>query len=272
MSKISRLESWKGFLPQGAWVMAHRLAPSATTEETWTSEIPSPSTHHELHLSSQTLTINPDSGLTQNLSSEQILSVAPSTIPQSQEESLIQLQSELQNCQRCKLSCGRTHIVFGEGNPRARLVFVGEGPGEQEDLQGRPFVGKAGQLLDRMIAALGLSKNEVYILNIVKCRPPGNRNPEMDEITACSPFLYKQLELIQPQVIVALGMFAAQTLLQSEEKITQLRGRFHLFSGIKLMPTYHPAYLLKNPASKKEAWWDLQEVAKELGLTLPSRK
>jgi DNA polymerase len=159
----------------------------------------------------------------------------------------------------------------GEGNPRARLVFVGEGPGEQEDLQGRPFVGNAGQLLDKMIQAIGLSRNDVYIANVVKCRPPGNRNPESDEILACSPFLHRQLDIIQPEVIVALGKFAAQTLLQTDEKITQLRGKFKTYRGTKLMPTFHPSYLLRSPSAKREAWIDLQAVAKELGIQIPKR-
>ncbi|HUP58728.1 MAG TPA: uracil-DNA glycosylase, partial [Bdellovibrionota bacterium] len=168
-------------------------------------------------------------------------------------------------------------IVIGEGNPRARLVFVGEGPGEQEDIQGRPFVGKAGQLLDRMIEAMGLKRSDVFILNVVKCRPPGNRNPEPDEIASCEPFLYRQLDAIRPEVIVALGKFAAQTLLKTEERISSLRGRFHAIprsghiSGAKLMPTFHPAYLLRNPASKREAWDDLKKVAQELRLEIPKK-
>jgi len=184
---------------------------------------------------------------------------------------LEQIAAELQGCVRCKLCQGRKTVVVGEGNPHAELVFIGEGPGEQEDIQGRPFIGKAGQLLDRMIAAIGLERTQVYIANVIKCRPPGNRNPEPDEIESCSPFLYRQLDAIQPKVVVALGKFAAQTLLSTEERISQLRGRFHLYRGAKLMPTFHPAYLLRNPASKKEAWADLQLVASELGLQIPRR-
>jgi DNA polymerase len=185
---------------------------------------------------------------------------------------------ELEGCQRCKLSQGRKSVVIGEGNPKARLVFVGEGPGEQEDIQGRPFVGKAGQLLDKMIGAMGLTREDVMILNVVKCRPPGNRNPEPDEIEACSPFLYRQLDSIQPEIIVALGKFAAQTLLKTEERISSLRGRFHriprkgVTEGAKLMPTFHPAFLLRNPESKREAWEDLKKVAVELKLELPKGK
>lgn len=192
--------------------------------------------------------------------------------PLMPEDSLEQIARDLTDCSRCKLCQKRTHIVFGEGNPHAQLVFIGEGPGEQEDLQGRPFVGKAGQLLDRMIAAIGLAREQVYIANVVKCRPPGNRNPEPDEIQACSPFLYRQLELLRPQVIVALGKFAAQTLLQTDEGITRLRGHFRPYRGAKLMPTFHPSYLLRNPGAKKEAWHDLQLVAQELGIEIPRAK
>ena len=184
---------------------------------------------------------------------------------------LARIAAELENCTRCKLSKGRKTVVLGEGNPRARLAFVGEGPGEQEDIQGRPFVGKAGQLLDRMIEAMGLSRSDVFILNVVKCRPPGNRNPEPDEIDACGPFLYRQLDAIRPEIIVALGKFAAQSLLRTEERISSLRGRFHAIpraghhTGAKLMPTFHPAYLLREPARKREAWSDLQQVMALLG-------
>jgi DNA polymerase len=186
-------------------------------------------------------------------------------------DSLQQIAAELTGCQRCKLCAGRKTIVFGEGNPHAELVFVGEGPGEQEDIQGRPFVGKAGQLLDKMIQAIGLTREQVYICNVVKCRPPGNRNPEPDEIAACNPFLERQLDQLQPKVVVALGKFAAQTLLQTEERISSLRGHFKPFRGTKLMPTWHPAYLLRNPDSKREAWADLLQVAAQLGLKVPGK-
>lgn len=193
-------------------------------------------------------------------------------------DDLATVARELDGCLRCKLSQKRKTVVVGEGNPKARLVFVGEGPGEQEDIQGRPFVGKAGQLLDKMIGAMGLSRADVMILNVVKCRPPGNRNPEPDEIETCSPFLYRQLDAIRPEVVVALGKFAAQTLLQTGERISSLRGRFHkiprkgVIEGAKLMPTFHPAFLLRNPESKREAWEDLKKVAEALGLDLPKGK
>ena len=184
---------------------------------------------------------------------------------------LDEVRRSLGDCRRCKLCSGRKNIVFGVGNPRARLVFVGEGPGAEEDTQGIPFVGAAGQLLTRMIQAMGLSRDDVYICNVVKCRPPGNRNPEPDEITACQPFLQGQLEAIGPEVIVALGKFAAQTLLRSDTPITRLRGQWRQYVGVPLMPTFHPAYLLRNPAEKKAAWTDLQAVMERLQLPPPRR-
>jgi DNA polymerase len=173
---------------------------------------------------------------------------------------LAEVMTELGDCKRCKLHQTRRHIVFGEGSEKAQLVFVGEAPGEDEDQQGRPFVGKAGQLLTRIINAIGLRREEVYITNIIKCRPPHNRNPQRDEIVTCEPFLRKQLEVIQPKVICALGTFAAQTLLKTDEKISQLRGRFQTYRGIKVMPTYHPAFLLRNPHKKREAWEDMKKI------------
>ncbi len=171
---------------------------------------------------------------------------------------------ELGECRRCALEALRKNIVFGEGNPRARIVFVGEAPGADEDQQGRPFVGRAGQLLTKIIAAMKLNRSDVYICNILKCRPPGNRNPQMEEISACAPFLDKQLAAIAPEVICALGTFAARTLLKTEAPITTLRGRFHSYQGIRVMPTYHPAYLLRNPEAKKHVWEDIQMIMKTL--------
>jgi uracil-DNA glycosylase len=179
--------------------------------------------------------------------------------------SLEELRAAIGDCRRCKLCSGRTHLVFGVGNPRARLMFVGEGPGRDEDLQGEPFVGRAGQLLTDIITkGMGLKRQDVYIANVVKCRPPENRNPEPDEVAACEPFLKKQIDLICPDIIVALGKFAVQTLLQSKAPISKLRGNWHRYHGIKLMPTFHPAYLLRNPADKKLVWEDIKKVIKEL--------
>ena len=169
-------------------------------------------------------------------------------------------REELGDCQRCKLAPSRTNLVFGVGNPNAHLVFVGEAPGADEDAQGEPFVGKAGQLLTKMIEAMGYARSDVYICNILKCRPPGNRNPEPDEIAKCEPFLKAQLAALRPRMIVALGKFAAQCLLRDDTPISRLRGNFRSYEGIQLMPTFHPAYLLRNPAEKKPAWADLQAV------------
>lgn len=191
----------------------------------------------------------------------------PEAPPHSDQKALDEIRRDMGNCTRCKLCQGRKHIVFGTGNPRAQLVFVGEGPGAEEDAQGLPFVGPAGQLLTKMIEAMGFKRDEVYICNVVKCRPPNNRNPEPDEIAACEPFLKAQLKSIQPKAIVALGKFAAQTLLRDEAPITRLRGTWRQYEGIALMPTFHPAYLLRQPAEKKKAWSDLQQVMKMFGKT-----
>ena len=182
-----------------------------------------------------------------------------------QAKTLEQLRAAIGDCQRCKLWSGRTHLVFGVGNPKAKLMFVGEGPGRDEDLQGEPFVGRAGQLLTDIITkGMGLKREDVYIANVVKCRPPENRNPEPDEVASCEPFLKKQIDLVKPEIIVALGKFAVQTLLQSKIAITRLRGQWHSYHGIKLMPTLHPAYLLRNPADKKLVWEDIKKVMKEM--------
>lgn len=174
------------------------------------------------------------------------------------------VRQDLGDCRRCPLAATRTQIVFGVGNPCADLVFVGEGPGREEDERGEPFVGEAGRLLDRIIQAMGLQRSEVYICNVVKCRPPGNRDPEAAEIAACEPFLIRQLQMIQPKVIVALGKFAAQTLLQQQTPISRLRGKWHSYQGIPLMPTFHPAYLLRTPQGKREVWEDMKQVLTRL--------
>jgi uracil-DNA glycosylase len=174
------------------------------------------------------------------------------------------VREELGDCQRCKLAPRRTHIVFGVGSATAPLVFVGEAPGENEDRQGEPFVGMAGDLLTKMIGAMGFTRDEVYICNVIKCRPPGNRNPEPDEIAACEPFLVRQLGAIAPRVIVTLGKFAAQALLKTSAPISSLRGQWKRYQGIALMPTFHPAFLLRNPSAKREVWDDLKKVMAEL--------
>ncbi|MGD8983465.1 MAG: uracil-DNA glycosylase [Desulfobacteraceae bacterium] len=180
--------------------------------------------------------------------------------------SLEDLRKYIGDCRRCKLGYGRTNLVFGEGSTQARLVFVGEGPGRAEDEVGLPFVGEAGRLLTKIVNAMGLSREEVYICNVVKCRPPKNRDPEEDEIETCLPFLKEQLNLIRPHVICTLGRIAAQAFLGKEFKITRERGRWHSFMDIPLMPTYHPAYLLRNPSAKRQVWDDIQKIMKHMGL------
>jgi DNA polymerase len=184
---------------------------------------------------------------------------------------LDEVRAAVGDCRRCKLARGRTKLVFGVGDPKAELMFVGEGPGADEDRKGEPFVGKAGQLLDRMIAAMGKARADVYIANVVKCRPPENREPEPDEVHACIPFLVKQIESIAPKVICALGGHAAKALLDTREPISKLRGRFHYYERTKLLPTFHPAYLLRNPPQKKTAWEDLQKIMAELGWPMPRK-
>jgi DNA polymerase len=181
-------------------------------------------------------------------------------------DTLPRVREDLGECTRCKLHKGRNKIVFGDGNPKAELVFVGEGPGADEDAQGLPFVGRAGKLLTQMIEAMGLQRKDVYICNVVKCRPPENRQPEKDEVATCSPFLLRQIDVIAPKVIVCLGSVAAQTLLETNRGISQYRGQWLEFRGRKLLATYHPAYLLRNPNAKGEVWKDLQKVMTVLGL------
>ena len=182
----------------------------------------------------------------------------------NKKEQLTNICQEMANCQLCQLAKTRHNLVFGDGNSHAQIVFVGEAPGADEDEQGLPFVGRAGQLLtDIIVKGMKLDRKDVYICNILKCRPPGNRNPLPDEISKCETFLKKQLQIISPKIICALGTFAAQTLLKTDIPISALRGRFHSYEGIKLMPTYHPAYLLRNPSAKKPVWEDVQMIMKE---------
>jgi uracil-DNA glycosylase len=204
--------------------------------------------------------------------------IPPATGPSLFEErvendSLDRIRTDIgPNCTRCKLHTARKNIVFGVGNPKAQLVFVGEGPGRDEDAQGEPFVGRAGKLLTQMIEAMGLKRQDVYICNVVKCRPPENRLPEKDEIATCSPYLLRQLGVIQPKVICCLGSCSAQTMLQTTQGISRFRGEWFDYHGSKLIATYHPAYLLRNPPAKSEVWKDLQKVMAVLGLELPKKK
>jgi uracil-DNA glycosylase len=188
------------------------------------------------------------------------------------DDTLLKIRSDLGDCTRCRLHRERNNIVFGDGNPKADLVFVGEGPGRDEDVQGLPFVGRAGKLLTQMIEAMGLQRKDVYICNVVKCRPPENRTPERDEVSTCSPFLLRQIDAIAPKVIVCLGSVAAQTLLETNRGVSHFRGQWLEFRGRRLLATYHPAYLLRNPNAKGEVWKDLQKVMAVLGLEVKKGK
>jgi uracil-DNA glycosylase family 4 len=191
--------------------------------------------------------------------------IAPAIFSRSAAEALATIRADIGDCTRCKLhTLGRKQIVFGVGNPEADLMFVGEAPGADEDDQGIPFIGRAGQLLTKIIEAIALKREDVYIANVIKCRPPQNRNPEADEVATCEPFLFQQIDVIKPRVIVALGKFAAQTLLRTETPISRLRGQLFDYRGAKLIPTFHPAYLLRNPSSKREVWEDMKLVRKLL--------
>ena len=202
-----------------------------------------------------------DAASSLNASSEE----HPVAFSRSAAEALVAVRTEIGDCTRCKLHAqGRRQIVFGVGNPEADLMFVGEAPGGDEDIQGIPFVGRAGQLLTKIIEAIDLKREDVYIANVIKCRPPGNRNPEQDEVETCEPFLFQQIDIIKPKVVVALGTFAARALLRTLDPISRLRGRVYDYRGAKLIPTFHPAYLLRNPASKREVWEDMKVVRRLL--------
>ena len=198
--------------------------------------------------------------------------IAQTIASEDRESALRAIREDIGECTRCVLHKGRNKLVFGDGSANARLMFVGEGPGADEDAQGLPFVGRAGQLLNNMIGAMGLKREEVYIANVVKCRPPGNRTPEPEEANTCSPFLFQQIDVIRPEVLVALGATAATYLLGQRQPLAGLRGRVHSVRGARLIVTYHPAYLLRDPRQKKEAWADLQIAMRELGLKVPSKE
>ena len=212
---------------------------------------------------------NPPAGET-GVAERETASVPASLPGQDKGVALEPVEAEVAGCTLCGLCAGRTNTVFGVGDPRARLLFVGEGPGRDEDLAGEPFVGKAGQLLNDIIKAMGLEREQVYIANIVKCRPPENRNPAMEEIAACMPYLRRQVEIIQPEVICALGGVAAKALLSSESSVGRLRGEFHDYDGIAVRVTYHPAYLLRSPHEKRKTWQDIKAVMSRLSLPPPS--
>jgi uracil-DNA glycosylase len=209
--------------------------------------------------------VRPGSDPGQTRDAQNVPTEAPLTFSKNAIEALAAIRADIGDCTRCKLhTLGRTQIVFGVGNPEADLMLVGEAPGADEDEQGVPFVGRAGQLLTKIIEAINLRREDVYIANIIKCRPPQNRNPESDEVTSCEPFLFRQIDVIKPKVVVALGKYAAQTLLQTETAISRLRGQVFDYRGAKLIPTFHPAYLLRNPSSKREVWEDMKLVKRLL--------
>lgn len=215
--------------------------------------------------------IIPSRTLVSNHPAPPLPSFGPVLPPQQRHGALEEVRDLIGDCQRCRLAQGRTKLVFGVGDPNAQLMFVGEGPGADEDAQGLPFVGRAGQLLNNMIMAMGLKREQVYIANIVKCRPPQNRKPEPDEARVCLPFLERQIEIVRPRVLVALGATAATYLLGMRGSIGGMRGRIHDYRGIQTVVTYHPAFLLRDPAQKKEAWKDLQMAMAALGLKAPAR-
>jgi DNA polymerase len=226
--------------------------------------------HHEIGLEPAPLSAGILEYLEENTMEETVPGKEPDCLESS--DSLDALRALVGECRRCKLHRGRTRLVFGEGSPRARLVFVGEGPGEDEDLAGRPFVGKAGKKLTEIIEkGMGLRRQEVYICNVVKCRPPGNRDPEEDEVAACIPFLKKQIELIRPDVICLLGRIAGKALLGNDFAITRDRGKWRSFLNIPLMPTYHPAYLLRNASARRPVWEDIKKVMNRLGLEVKKK-
>jgi uracil-DNA glycosylase family 4 len=244
---ISRDPAWRRRTDNGGG--ADRRANASRGTEPVTSEAPEPAASPEAAAAIEAATPAADAGAH---------AVAVFTNPV---EALASIRTDIGDCTRCKLhTLGRTQIVFGVGNPEADLMFVGEAPGGDEDIQGIPFVGRAGQLLTKIIEAIDLKREDVYIANVIKCRPPGNRNPEQDEVETCEPFLFRQIDVVRPKVIVALGTFAARTLLRTLDPISRLRGRVYEYRGARLIPTFHPAYLLRNPSSKREVWEDMKKV------------
>ncbi len=244
---ISRDPAWRRRADNGGG--ADRRANASRGTEPVTSEAPEPAASPEAAAAIEAATPAADAGAH---------AVAVFTNPV---EALASIRTDIGDCTRCKLhTLGRTQIVFGVGNPEADLMFVGEAPGGDEDIQGIPFVGRAGQLLTKIIEAIDLKREDVYIANVIKCRPPGNRNPEQDEVETCEPFLFRQIDVVRPKVIVALGTFAARTLLRTLDPISRLRGRVYEYRGARLIPTFHPAYLLRNPSSKREVWEDMKKV------------
>ncbi|MDP9161256.1 MAG: uracil-DNA glycosylase [Acidobacteriota bacterium] len=241
--------------------------PTATTNPTFET-----SSNPKLHLEQREQMIQSARSASATSSHSAVIPLLPEAGVSNPVEALRIIREDIGECTRCPLHLqGRKQIVFGVGNPNADLMFIGEAPGADEDQKGEPFVGRAGQLLTNMIKAMGIAREDVYIANIIKCRPPGNRTPERDECATCSPFLMRQIAAVKPKVIVALGAIAAKTLLALNRPMSEFRGRFYDFQGTKLAVTYHPAFLLRDPRQKKETWKDLQMVMKDLGLPLPAK-
>lgn len=263
-----KLEAWLRYFAD-LQLEPFYLDRQAVVRKTVQAAQPSPSLHPQSGSSASTPVAEPRAAVNIPRTPVAVSGSLFDTVQVLQGDTLEIIRTDLGECTRCKLHRGRTHIVFGDGNPRAELVFVGEGPGEEEDRQGLPFVGRAGQLLNQIIQAMGLERRAVYICNVVKCRPPGNRTPERDEIAACLPFLERQLAVIRPRVIVCLGSVAAQALLRLHRPMNELRGQWFDYNGMRLLVTYHPAYLLRNPAAKRYVWSDMQKVMAELGLPVP---
>jgi len=255
----------------------HRAARAEARSESLVTAAAAPSSSEETTLPNNSRNPQPAPPLTVASAAKSFppASAGPSLFEASDrivDDTLLKIREDLGDCTRCKLHRTRNQIVFGDGSPQAQLVFVGEGPGADEDAQGLPFVGRAGKLLTQMIEAMGLTRRDVYICNVVKCRPPENRTPEKDEVATCSPYLFRQLDVLKPRVIVCLGSVAAQTLLETNRGISHFRGEWMNFRGYKLLATYHPAYLLRNPGAKGEVWKDLQKVMAELGLAVRKTK
>jgi uracil-DNA glycosylase family 4 len=248
----------EGWRPEPEW----RRSPSPAAGQGAASPLPSAGRAHDAPVAVAAVTVDAADDRMTSPDSSGHVPAEPVKVFASAEQALAAVRAELgEDCSRCKLhALGRSRIVFGVGNPDADLMFVGEAPGADEDLQGEPFVGRAGQLLTKIIEAINLRRQDVYIANVIKCRPPGNRNPEPDEVEQCEPFLFRQIDIVKPKVVVALGKFAAQSLLRSTEPITRLRGREYKYRDAILMPTYHPAYLLRNPSAKRDVWNDMKRV------------
>lgn len=294
---LAKLEAWAGYFEDLGLDALYRPRNAAGRQEARSGEPqattapaaarpapPAPSAGHGVPRSPRRNPVHPDPAVqaSPTIPSAPVAPAAPipvagppslfATVERVEGDTLERIRADLGECTRCRLHKARSRIVFGDGPAHADLVFVGEGPGEEEDRQGLPFVGRAGKLLTQMISAMGLERKDVYICNVVKCRPPQNRTPERDEVSTCQPFLERQLAVVRPKVIVCLGSVAVQALLGSRKSLSEVRGKWFDWRGAKLLPTYHPAYLLRNPNAKGVVWADLQKVIAELGLPPPAKR